>query len=172
MIGLDPVELSWAAGFFDGEGSTTSNPKYRRLLVRVSQVRREPLDRFHRAIGGIGKITGPHKGHSPRASDFYQWSGTSYAASQHVIAVLWKYLSEPKKEQAVEAFKRANRPMLPRGPARAKQCHCGHLMADTRYVRPDGLGTMCMACDKIRKSLARRTSNSSYTYEPRENDWP
>src|SRR5438046_100478 len=84
---LDRAELAWAAGFFDGEGSTiartlTSRPGYHQLNVTVPQSGRDGIPavllRFQRVMLGMGHISGPSdvgiymlryaaRGSSPRA---------------------------------------------------------------------------------------------------------
>ncbi|MDP9320171.1 MAG: hypothetical protein M3P16_03625 [Chloroflexota bacterium] len=60
-----PLELAWAAGFFDGEGSTIARrdrarPGYRRLVLSVPQaggnIPPEVLVRFRHAILAMGSI--------------------------------------------------------------------------------------------------------------------
>ncbi len=60
---IDPLALAWAAGFFDGEGSTIVHeprPGYLRLTVSVPQWggARPPevLFRFKEAMLGLGEI--------------------------------------------------------------------------------------------------------------------
>ena len=106
-------ELAWAAGFYDGEGCTTLRHHQtrpgRRPVVRLSikQVERGPLDRFREAVGGIGAVYGPYL-HGLRQDGSRKWiytySTSTWRESQAVIAMLWTFLSEPKREQAHGAF--------------------------------------------------------------------
>lgn len=66
---LDSAELAWAAGFFDGEGSTiarsdSARPGYYQLNITVPQGCRfgvpPLLRRFQRAMRGMGRIHGPN----------------------------------------------------------------------------------------------------------------
>lgn len=104
MADLLPTELAWAAGFFDGEGSTSlmgrkrkSGERYRYLTVQVSQKDPRPLFRFMGAVG-VGQVYGPYA--SQR--DKYKFQATGPRA-HIVIDLLWPYLSEPKREQATRA---------------------------------------------------------------------
>lgn len=95
-------ELAWAAGFFDGEGCTTAhvvrrpqyNKVYRSLALEVVQKDRRPLDRFAQALG-LGKIYGPYR--SQR--EMHLWRARA-ADAEAALALLWPFLSEPKREQA------------------------------------------------------------------------
>lgn len=89
------TELAWAAGFFDGEGTSTScrnknQAAYPRL--HVHQKDRRTLDRFHAAIGFRGSV-----GHR-RSDGCYAWQA-SCNLGRSVMMLLWPYLSEAKKEQ-------------------------------------------------------------------------
>ena len=56
------VELAWACGLFEGEGSIHAGRKaprgqprsQRRLQLTIAD--RDVLDRFHAAVGGVGKV--------------------------------------------------------------------------------------------------------------------
>lgn len=74
------IELAWAAGFFDGEGyvgfpkenTLLRNKKrlYGNFRLAVSQVHREPLDRFLAAVGE-GKIYGPYQNRRGKHKDHF-----------------------------------------------------------------------------------------------------
>lgn len=97
------TERAWAAGFYDGEGSTgvTSRTSgrytYRYLQVSVAQKDRRPLDRFVAAIGPAN-VRGPYTGKQKLGGPTYQVTYTGSRA-EDAIALLWPYLSEPKREQ-------------------------------------------------------------------------
>jgi len=106
---LDRTELAWAAGFFDGEGSTIvhadkSRPGYLRLEVRVPQSGQGAgvpavLLRFQAAVGGMGEIVGPEK------DDIYKWVSRGRLESFAVVAFLWSHIGPVKRRQANEAVK-------------------------------------------------------------------
>jgi hypothetical protein len=106
---LDRAELAWAAGFFDGEGSTivhadVSKPGYLRLETRVPQAGDgagvpAALVRFQSAVGGIGSIVGPEK------DGIYKWVSRGRAEAVGVVAFLWSHLGPVKRRQANEAMR-------------------------------------------------------------------
>src|SRR4051812_35629251 len=106
---LNREDLAWAAGFFDGEGTVRFKPDRRggknsgTVAMSVHQVRREPLVRFQRALGGMGKIGGPYP--TGRENPILSWYATGWKNSQAIVAMLWPFLSVPKREQAIAAFK-------------------------------------------------------------------
>lgn len=94
------TELAWAAGFYDGEGSTSvatvkqsSGKTYRYIKMSVSQNEREPLERFMAAVGE-GKIVGPYKGR-PR---IHHWNVVGAGASR-TYSRIEPFLSGPKRRQ-------------------------------------------------------------------------
>lgn len=99
-----PTERAWAAGFFDGEG-TTSNEftrSYPTIKLVVVQVERELLERFNDAIGQLGTLYGPYpRGDNQPISHVVV---TGFERTQMTLALLWPYLSAPKKVQATKAM--------------------------------------------------------------------
>ena len=96
---LDREELSWAAGLFDGEGST-STTKASRWRLQIPQGHREVLDRFQKAVGGLGHIFGPYPPAPGRKLPRYQWAAQSFEEAQAVLAMLWFKLGTVKRAQA------------------------------------------------------------------------
>jgi hypothetical protein len=98
--------IAWAAGFFDGEGSTyvvVQHGRYAYLNMTVSQVDREPLDRFVELLGG--RVNGPYvKG--PQRSELYQWTLTGLPNTLRALHALWPYLTMAKRQQAVRAVRK------------------------------------------------------------------
>lgn len=95
---LNEVELAWAAGFFDGEGST-SLAEGRKPKLTIAQKYPECLERFRLAVG-TGSIHGPYY---PPSNDGHQIYRFQIQRGQDVLDVLhklWPYLSVHKKEQA------------------------------------------------------------------------
>jgi hypothetical protein len=112
----DTHELAWAAGFYDGEGCLTScerkdrdDPGFVRLKLSVKQVRREPLERFKAAVLGLGRVSGPYNHSSVGGRPILVFEAHKFEHIQAIVALLWKYLSEPKKEQAAKRLARAKR---------------------------------------------------------------
>ena len=95
------TELAWAAGFFDGEGCTTAVSRAPsggfRFQSQVCQVELAVLERFKTAVG-VGRIYGPYS--RPNRQDHYRFQTASFEDTQAMIALLWKWLSEPKRQQA------------------------------------------------------------------------
>lgn len=103
----DTHELSWAAGFFDGEGTThlrklSNNSRF--AMIGISQVNRKNLERFKTAVGGIGCIYGPYNKKEKNRLPIYMYHATSFAHTQAVVAMLWSRLGDEKRKQAMLAL--------------------------------------------------------------------
>lgn len=102
-----PIELAWAAGFFDGEGHVSARKGQTaawRMVVQANQCDRRVLDRFRAAVG-VGYILGPYKKGPANHRDTYMWRVAGFEQSQAVVAMLWPFLSEVKREQALTALR-------------------------------------------------------------------
>jgi hypothetical protein len=102
--------LAWAAGFYEGEGTVnacysryTSDLGERRqrktpqFQLRINQVGAEPLIKFMEAVG-TGKVYGPYA--RTGVKDQYQYDVHSFEKVQAIIAMLWPWLSDRRREQA------------------------------------------------------------------------
>jgi len=102
---LNREQLAWAAGFFEGEGSTSLNRNKHLdgrgyIGLSVSQKDREVLDRFHAAIGGLGNVTeSPARPASP-----FTWCTSRFEHCQAVLAMLWPFMGQVKRAQAQRAL--------------------------------------------------------------------
>lgn len=150
------MELAWAAGFFDGEGSArcTQTTEGRRLDISIGQIHREPLERFHQAVGGIGVVCGPYiKGSSRQPMFFYKTYG--WRDAKAVFALILPLVCSIKRDQieaAIHLFD--ERPLKRQAPSRDGTysiCQRGHVFdRDGVYVRPDG-GRECRPCRRQRQ---------------------
>lgn len=108
------LDLAWAAGFFDGEGSTYINRRGGAttggtVRVSIGHVDRRPLDRFLEAVG-LGSVTGPYDHNTkrnPKHRPHYSYQVYGQNA-RLVLSALWPYLSGPKKEQAATVLHQLN----------------------------------------------------------------
>ena len=103
------LELAWAAGFFDGEGSTkriyshyfTKKGEVRKpapgVCLSVAQAELKPLLRFKKAVGNVGHINGPYSYRSNQRP-YWIWSA-SYKTAREVFGSLKTYLCPIKKAQ-------------------------------------------------------------------------
>jgi hypothetical protein len=137
---MDPLQLAWAAGFFDGEGSTIvhqSRPGYLRLTVSVPQwggsEPPEVLFRFKEAMLGLGEIS-PHD-----ADGMWAWRSRSGEEGQAAIALIWSQIGAIKRTQAADALNRYHAQygrggIKPRPSRRLRAAHEAH--GATRRTSP------------------------------------
>jgi hypothetical protein len=107
---IDHERLAWAAGFFDGEGSTFAKsdrdrPGYHQLGVSVPQAGTSTplvLERFKSSLFGMGRID------PPSANGAYVWRARGFVDAQQTVVFLWPYLGEVKRRQARLAMGRVS----------------------------------------------------------------
>lgn len=103
----DQLALAWAAGFFDGEGhvSARNNGSGRawRPIVQIAQTELTTLERFQKAVGGLGTIIGPVQ-YKDKWKPVWHFKALSFEHCQAIIAMLWPYLSAPKRVDAKQAM--------------------------------------------------------------------
>ena len=91
--------LAWAAGFFDGEGSTYVCGG-ESMALTIQQVIREPLERFRVAIGyEEAPIYGPYM-YKDNRSGRYEVRVTGVTRVNAALDLLWPWLGAAKREQA------------------------------------------------------------------------
>lgn len=108
-------ELAWAAGFFDGEGSTSlskyrSQPTSPGLAVSIGQIGREALDRFQRAVEGLGRVY-----EIRTVPGTYMFRTSKFEHGQAIIGLLWLFLCSVKRDQAarvLQAYHQAPRQLI------------------------------------------------------------
>lgn len=112
----DLIELAWAAGIFEGEGSFTySNTRmFPRASVQMND--EDTVRRFHRALG-FGRVNGPYTVGGRKPS--YKWQVDGYARVAAVLGLLWYGLGNRRRSRAVEIMSRC-RPARSRS-ARARE---------------------------------------------------
>jgi len=130
---IDREELAWAAGFFDGEGCFSYVKTTRYGVATINQIWLEPLQRFQRAVGGLGKIYGPYeqKAHRDKWRRKPQWSYRAHRRDdvQAVAAMLWFKLGTVKRSQAAEVLRMTTR-MCRRGHKLTGGRSCPQCIAD------------------------------------------
>lgn len=100
MINLDTHKLAWAAGFFDGEGSSSSFVSQGKLFitVNISQVDLAVLSKFINIVG-VGAINGSYKSRTANSKPRWIYSAYGLDKVQHIMCILWEYLGVIKRNQ-------------------------------------------------------------------------
>lgn len=89
-------ETAWAAGFFDGEGTTCYSMTAKSTRIQISQKNPELLHRFADAVGA-GVVCGPYKNGK---GEVYQYRLSRRDDVIAVLTKLWPFLGKQKKDQA------------------------------------------------------------------------
>lgn len=147
----DTHELAWAAGFFDGEGSTSKrNQKKMIPVLTIGQIDTRVLERFKAAVK-FGVIYGPFlKKARPDLRPQYNYQSGNFEQTQQVLASLWGYLSPQKKEQAIRIFTEYRKrltesPDARMGTGRCKRNH--DLTLPDAYIVYKRGSRRCRQCD-------------------------
>lgn len=148
MLSKPETERAWAAGFFDGEGTTifVEVNAGARLMMSVGQVDRRNLTRFQTTVDGLGRIGSPR--HYPHRQPYSSWVAYNKAALR-ALALLDDFLGPAKRAQAFEAVHRyIYRPVRPPG-----HCKRGHVHPPL-YRPPSARGPQCALCRTLQRSGA------------------
>lgn len=156
------IEVAWAAGFFDGEGTVGAfrrerGSDVRALKLSVCQADPRPLLRFARTFGfPETKVYGPEfrtSGRVRQRKPMWRFQIADRDDVLRVLSLMEPYLSDMKREQAVTAVARieAQGATNPSHKGVWKKTHCvrGHDLATTRGVDRSGK-VYCLECNRIR----------------------
>lgn len=101
-------ETAWAAGLFDGEGTTSvlaaQRDRWKYPRMSMAQKHPEVLERLQKIIGG--------KIYKSNTRDIYNWNLYKATDVEAALHKLWPFLSSQKKEQAERVFKECGRDCL------------------------------------------------------------
>lgn len=155
-------ELAWAAGFFDGEGSTFFRRRRKSggMGISISQKERTTLDRFHAAVGGMGVVVEYDKAVP------FSWTAYRLYEMEAVLSLLWPYLSQPKRQQAMRAFAKQRWARQEQARNRHKpNCKRGHPLSGANLYLVEATGfRRCRICDRtVRSRRTARTRNARFT---------
>lgn len=94
------VEIAWAAGVFEGEGSVTSTGRSAaRASVEMSDL--DVLERLQHILGG--RVNGPRQ-RGPRRKPMYRWEVSSRGEVLLVLRLLLPWLGDRRRARAEEVI--------------------------------------------------------------------
>lgn len=151
------INVAWAAGLFEGEGTTfLTKPRmrgqtaYSRQCVVALVMTDEDIVRRFAVVVGVGSVHVRSK--RPPRKTAYQWTVSDAADVLHVLGLLWPYLGERRQERAAEVMEHAATLVEHRG-----FCKRGHDLSDPQhlYVHKKTGKRHCRTC-RIEGSRRRR----------------
>jgi len=144
MSRFQKEDLAWQAGLFDGEGSFFKVGR-RGGCASLSMTDKPSVVRYQ-SILGIGKVT--KRDNSP-FKPVYECRVCSFEHVQYVASILWAWLGEAKKKDAIKVLKNMakGRPSPGLGVHHTrKKCANGHPFTEkTTYVDKKGV-RVCKVC--------------------------
>ena len=172
-IQIDREKLAWAAGLFGGEGCVLAicgarNRRYPTLTVTQAGTATGPpsvLVRYREAVGGIGYVEGPKIDHRGTRKPKWHYRASGFAAVQALVALMWPWLGDVKKEQARRTLVAYH--SLPRrrrwdgvsyGRPMSLRCKRGHDYSDV-LVDKYGRRT-CRPCRRITENARKRAART------------
>jgi hypothetical protein len=97
-------DLAWAAGFFDGEGSTVVIHKNHNISFRMAITQKHPevLYKLQSAVG-VGKVYLSNKIYKGHKSKLHRWQTTNHVDTIKAMEAIWPFLGSQKREQYTRA---------------------------------------------------------------------
>jgi len=159
---ISTMDIAWAAGFLEGEGSFGGHNKMRTPCVRAGQVQREPLERLQKMFGGhIRNFRHVYKDGCRRQEVFHTWYVYGKRAAE-IGMTLYCLLSPRRQGQCkkmLDGWK-----TLPSKRERtwqvrqSRQTHCKHgheFTPDNTKIRMEGL-RHTRSCRECHRADGRR----------------
>ncbi len=161
---LDPLQLAWATGLFEGEGGVSSERRGARPMLHVTQAGNavtppDVLTRYLAAVGGIGVIYGPdiRPAHLPK----WRYVASGIEVVEYIVGLMEPWLGDVKRRQAERVLTRAGqlreahrrRPGNHFGRPLKDTCTRGHPYDDV-YVDRNGV-RHCRPCRREREHARR-----------------
>lgn len=96
------MSLEYAAGLYDGEGTVSfrwNNYASRSIRLAIQMTEREPVEKFQAAIGLKKEIREYQRRSRPDDKPVYILEFQRFEQVQYVICLLWKHISQFRKDQ-------------------------------------------------------------------------
>lgn len=100
---MNELELAWAAGFFDGEGSVQLTRRGKPQWG-IAQCDPAPLQRFLSAVGLPDKVHGPYGPNGVGRKPYYSVGSDRAGSAERIWAAIASYLCPPKAAQFERVF--------------------------------------------------------------------
>jgi hypothetical protein len=157
---ISTIDIAWAAGFIEGEGSFTHSVVGRTIRksgrkdagtpqarITVPQVQREPLERLQRMFGGNIYVKNPGGVQKPEWQPVHYWAVYGRRAAG-LAMTLWTFLSPKRRAQAEEMIAVWKATKVSPAVINAAKTHCvhGHEFTEKNTIRRGKNGRRCWTC--------------------------
>jgi hypothetical protein len=137
---ITSLNIAWAAGFLEGEGSfmqSRTTP-----YLECCQVQLEPLQRLQAMFGGTISFY-ERKSNNPKWSDYHRW--TLYGNKAAGVMMTLYTLMSPKRQDKIEVVIKDWVARGIRGAHHRNMTHCksGHEYVDGSWTRKGENGRQC-----------------------------
>jgi hypothetical protein len=159
------TELAWAAGFYDGEGSTVPVRQMKRgrvtMAVTVSQKDPEVLERFAAAVGR-GYLYPPFRPSASKPNPCWQYRLHRWKHCLEVMDLLWPYLGTLKREQFIRVKAEVLAGGEPLDRAKGNKTHCvrGHDFTPENTMISKAGYRQCRACHLAQSRQWKRANRA------------
>jgi hypothetical protein len=147
------VDVAWAAGLFEGEGSFIAAERrdargymYRSTAAQLTSPDLDVLERFADVVG-FGTVTGPYGGEQAHWKQYWTWTTSAAPDVIAVIDLLLPYLCSRRRAKAVEVRAAAGEI----GTYGRGLCRRGHrIVGDNLMLTENGTRARCRQCHNQR----------------------
>ena len=140
VAGITSAQLSWVAGFLEGEGSFVANARNGSITMAAAQKQLEPVARLQHLVGGA-----VHQYfHAARKIDYHKWT----LNGSHAIALAFTLytLMSPRRREQIRTMIRIWQQRPGRNNALKKSCPRGHEYTPENTYLMGGNHRGCREC--------------------------
>lgn len=152
QVDRSPVDVAWAAGLFEGEGSLIVRGRTSAEAI-LGMTDADVVARFA-AVLGFGTLHHEQRD-NPRHNDVYRWSASNARDVRVLAEMFLPFFGGRRRQRALEILEYTqNCP----GPHRAQiACRQGHPYDETTYTVPGTTHRKCRICQRESDLAYRRT---------------
>ena len=148
---MDPLEVAWAAGIFEGEGcmsltySKTVPHAARRVRLQVGMTDRDIIERLHYIWPGVPMVARNSHPNYPGAKMMFMWRVNKCAEVERILHAMLPWLGERRSQRANELLA-AIAAMPPAGTSGKTHCKNGHALTPENLAQRERGYRRCQIC--------------------------
>lgn len=137
------IEVAWAAGIFEGEGTAMRHSSGNGGRVAVGMTDKDVLEHFNRIFPSPSGVKMERR--PPGIKDLYRWERGRGEDVREFYEYVFGFLGERRKGQALLVLVSIDERSERRGPPRRTHCKRGHALTGENLV-VDSNGRRCGRC--------------------------